>query len=61
VTEKAKGHKPAERDLRGLTDSESGPLCGSVRLLPRFGSSTFHGGRLRDGRTWREGIFSFKY
>ena len=30
VTEKGYANKSAERDLRGLSDSESEPLCGSA-------------------------------
>src|ERR1039458_10055042 len=32
-----------------------------VLRLPRLRNSRFHGGGLRDDRTWREGVFSFKY
>jgi len=29
-------------------------------LLPRLRNTRFHGWGLRDGRTWREGVLSFK-
>jgi hypothetical protein len=29
-------------------------------MLPRLRATRFHVGRLRDGRTWREGVFSLK-
>ena len=32
-----------------------------VLRLPRLRNTRFRGGGLRDGRTWREGVFSFKY
>ena len=32
-----------------------------VLRLPRLRNTRFHGGGLRDGRTWREGVLSFKY
>src|SRR5260370_7661594 len=32
-----------------------------LRLLPRLRRLTFHDGRLRDGRTWREGVLSLKH
>jgi len=31
-----------------------------LRLLPRLHNTRFHGGSLRDGRAWREGVLSFK-
>jgi hypothetical protein len=30
-------------------------------LLPPLHNTRFHRGGLRDGRTWREGVLSFKY
>ena len=38
-----------------------GRFAGVLMLLPRLRSTRFHGWGLRDGRTWREGVFSFKY
>ncbi|SRR5258708_34897915 len=42
-----------------LTRSPS-RFVGVLRLLPRLCNSRFHGWGLRDGRTWREGVLSFK-
>jgi hypothetical protein len=36
-------------------------LLGVLRLLPRLRRTRFRGRGLRDGRTWREGVLSFKY
>ena len=61
MTEKAnETNKQEEISEVSLTRS-LGRFVGVLRLLPRLRSSTFHGWRLRDGRTWREGVFSFKY
>ena len=38
-----------------------GRFLGVLRLLPRLCSTSFNDWRLRDGRTWREGVFSFKH
>jgi hypothetical protein len=32
-----------------------------LRLLPRLRRTRFRGCGLRDGRTWREGVFPLKY
>ena len=42
-----------------LTRSPS-RFVGVIRLLRRLRNTRFRGWRLRDGRTWREGVLSFK-
>jgi hypothetical protein len=60
VTEKAKGTNQKEEIFEvSLTRSPS-RLLGVLRLLPRLRRTRFRGCGLRDGRTWREGVLSFK-
>jgi len=61
VTEKAKqtNQREAISDV-SLTRSPS-RLVGVFRLLPRLRRTRFRGCRLRDGRTWREGVLSLKH
>ena len=59
VTEKAKQtNRQEEISEVSLTRSPS-RFVGVLRL-PRLRNTRFHGGGLRDGRTWREGILSLK-
>src|ERR1700681_3119296 len=37
------------------------PFVGGLRPLARFRGTRFHGWRLSDGRTWREGFLSFNH
>jgi hypothetical protein len=61
LNEKARQtNQQAERSEVSLTRSPS-RFLGTLRLLPRLRHTRFHGGRLRNGRTWREGVLSFKY
>ena len=61
VTEKAKETNQQEEIFEvSLTRSPS-RLVGVLRLLPRLRRTRFRGCGLRDGRTWREGVLSFKY
>ena len=61
VTEKAKQTNQQEEISEvSLTRSPS-RFVGVLRLLPRLRSTRFHGGGLRDGRTWREGVLSLKH
>ena len=61
VTEKAKqANQQKEISEVSLTRSPS-RFVGVLRLLPRLRSTRFHGGGLRDGRTWREGVLSLKH
>ena len=61
VTEKAKETNQQETISEvSLTRSPS-RFLGTLSLLPRLRSTSFHGFRLRDGRTWRERVLSFKY
>jgi len=41
VNEKAKANKSAGRDLRGLTDSGFGPLCGSAYFVAPLAKHPF--------------------
>jgi hypothetical protein len=53
----------ATRAVRSLTVSltrSSIRFVGVLRLLPRLRNTRFHGAGLRDRRTWREGVLSFK-
>jgi len=61
VTEKAKETNQQEEISEVSLTRSSGRFVGMLRLLPRVRSRSFHGGRLRDGRSWCEGVFSFKY
>ena len=61
VTEKAKGTNQKEEIFEvSLTRSPS-RLLGVLRLLPRLRRTRFRGCGLRDGRTWREGVFALKH
>ena len=61
VTEKAKQTVQQKQISEvSLTRSPS-RFVGVLRLLPRLSNTSFHGGRLRDGRTWREWVLSFKH
>ena len=61
VTEKAKQTNQQEEISEvSLTRSPS-RFVGVLRLLLRLRSTRFHGRGLRDGRTWREGVFSLKH
>ena len=60
VTEKTKQtNQQKEISEVSLTRSPS-RFLGVLRLLPRLRSTRFHGWGLRDRRTWREGVLSFK-
>jgi hypothetical protein len=61
VTENAKEENQQEEISEVSLTRSSGRFVGMLRLLPRVRSCSFHGGRLRDGRTWREGVFSLKH
>ena len=61
VTEKAKETNQQEEIFEvSLTRSPS-RLVGVLRLLPRLRRTRFRGCGLRDGRTWREGVFALKH
>ena len=61
VTEKAEQTNQQEDFSElSLTRSPSG-LVGVLSLLPRLRRTRFRGCRLRDGRTWREGVLSLKH
>jgi len=58
VTEKTKQtNQQKETSEVSLTRSPS-RFLGRIRMLPRLRHTRFHGGGLRDGRTWREGVLS---
>jgi hypothetical protein len=61
VTEEAKQTNQPE-DISELSLTRS-PIrfLGVLRLAPRLHSTRFHGCGMRDGRTWREGVLSFKH
>jgi hypothetical protein len=60
VTEKAgPTNQQVEISEVSLTRSPS-RFLGVLRLLPRLRNTRFRGCGLRDGRTWREGVLSFK-
>ena len=61
VSEKAKETNQQEAISEvSLTRSPS-RFSGTLSLLRRLRHTRFRGGGLRDGRTWRKGVFSFKY
>ena len=61
MTEKAKETNQQEEIFEvSLTRSPS-RLVGVLRLLPRLRRTRFRGCGLRDGRTWREGVFALKH
>ena len=60
VTEKAK-QTDKQKQISDVSLTRSlGRFVGALRLLPRLRHTRFRGCRLRDGRTWREGVLSFK-
>ena len=62
VTEKAKETNQQEEIFEvSLTRSPSRFMGLLGLLLPPLHNTRFHRGGLRDGRTWREGVLSFKY
>ena len=61
VTEKAKQRNQQE-DISELSLTRSpSRFLGVLRLFPRLRNTRFHRRGLCDGRTWREGVLSFKY
>ena len=61
VTEKAKETNQQQEIFEvSLTRSPS-RLVGALSLLPRLRRTRFRGCGLRDGRTWREGVFALKH
>ncbi len=60
VTEKAKQTNQQAEISEVLLTRSSSRFVGVLRLLPRLRSTRFHGWGLRDRRTWREGVLSFK-
>jgi hypothetical protein len=61
VTEKAMQRIQREAISEfSLTRSPSRRFVGLLRL-PRLRTTRFHGGGLRDGRTWREGVLSLQH
>jgi hypothetical protein len=61
VTQKAKQtNQPEDISELSLTRSP-GRFLGVLRLLPRLRRTRFRSCGLRDGRTWREEVLSFKY
>ena len=61
MTEKAK-QTDQQKQISEISLTRSlGRFVGVLRLLPRLRSGSFHGRRLRDGRTRRKGVISFKY
>jgi hypothetical protein len=61
VTEKAKETNQQEEISDVLLTRSLGRFVGVLGLLPSLRRSSFQGCRLRDGRTWREGILSLKH
>ncbi len=61
VTEQAKETKQQEEISEISLTRSFCRFMGVRRLLPRLRSSSFHGGRLRDGCTSRKGILSLKH
>jgi hypothetical protein len=61
VIKKANQTKQQEEISEVLLTRSLGRFVGVVRLLPRSRHTRFRSGGLRDGRTWREGVFSFKH
>jgi hypothetical protein len=60
VTEKTK-QTNQRKQISEVSLTRSPSRCmGVLWLLPRLHNTRFHGGGLRDGRTWREGILSLK-
>ena len=61
MTEKAKQTNQQE-DISELSLTRSpSRFVGVLRLLPRLRNTRFRRCGLRDGRTWREGVLSFKH
>lgn len=61
VTRKANQTNRQEQISEVLLTRSPNRLVGVLTLLPRLRSARFHRCGLRDGRTWREGILSFKH
>jgi hypothetical protein len=61
VTEKPKETNQQEGTSEVSLTRSLGRFVGMLRLLPRLRSTRLQRGGLRDGRTWREGVFSLKY
>jgi hypothetical protein len=60
VTENAK-QTDQQKQLSEVSLTRSPSRFVGVLRLPRLHNARFDGGGLRDDRTWREGVFSFKY
>ena len=60
VSENAKHANEQKEMSEALLTRSPGRFVGVLRLLPRLRSTRFHGWGLRDRRTWREGVLSFK-
>jgi len=61
VTERAKETNQQEEISDVSLTRSLGRFVRVLRLLPSLRRSSFHGCRLCDGRTWREGILSLKH
>jgi hypothetical protein len=61
VTEKAKETNQQDEIAEISPTRSLGHFVGVLGLLARLRSTSFLGWRLRDNRTWHEGVFSFKY
>ena len=60
VTEKAK-QTDQQKQISGVLLTGSSSRFVGVLRLPRLHNVRFHGGGLRDGRTWHEGVFALKH
>jgi hypothetical protein len=60
VTEKAK-QTDQQKQISAVSLTRSSSRFVGVLSLPRLRNTRFHGGGLRDDRTWREGVLSFKH
>ena len=60
VTEKAK-QTDQQKQISEVSPTRSPSRFAGVLRLPRLHNARFHGGGLRDDRTWREGVLSLKH
>ena len=60
VSEKAKRTNREKEVFEFSLTWSPNRFVGVLSLLPRLRNTRFHGWGLRDGRTWREGVLSFK-
>ena len=60
VTEKAK-QTDQQKQISEVSPTRSPSRFVGVLRLPRLHNARFHGGGIRDDRTWREGVLSLKH